>query len=259
MAAQKQTIIASTQKHLPIEDILDDLVLLADGSCCLILETTAINFGLLSEKEQDATIYAYAALLNSLSFPLQILIASQRKDISSYLDLLERQMRVTRDKTYRDKIKEYKVFVEKTVKTKKVLDKKFYLVIPFSSLELGVPQAIGGLLKKGQGLFDKDYIIRKAQTSLFPKRDHLIRQLNRLGLRARQLTTEELISLFYHLYNPGVEGQKLAPKSDYQVPIVSPARSESWKARESSSEEGASSHSEAKRASFAEATEGKGK
>ncbi|MBM3205847.1 hypothetical protein FJZ41_03315, partial [Candidatus Shapirobacteria bacterium] len=58
-------IRASTQDHLEIEDIKDDLVILKDGSCALVLSTTAINFGLLSEKEQEATIYAYAALLNS--------------------------------------------------------------------------------------------------------------------------------------------------------------------------------------------------
>ena len=77
----KIAIRASTQQHLDIEDIQDDLIILKDGSCCLVIAATAINFGLLSEREQDATIYAYAGLLNSLTFSIQIVIRSQRKDI----------------------------------------------------------------------------------------------------------------------------------------------------------------------------------
>jgi len=73
----------STQSHLDIEDIRDNLVILKDGSCCLILQTTAVNFSLLSEGEQDATIYSYAGLLNSLTYSVQILIKSQKKDINS--------------------------------------------------------------------------------------------------------------------------------------------------------------------------------
>ena len=72
-------IKASTQDHLDIEDVRDNLALLRDGSACLILQTTAVNFSLLSESEQDATIYAYAGLLNSLTFPIQIIIRSQKK------------------------------------------------------------------------------------------------------------------------------------------------------------------------------------
>ena len=76
-------ISAASQKHLPIADIVDDLIMYKDGGAAIILETTSLNFGLLSEKEQQAVIAAYAALLNSLSFAIQIVIRSQRKDISS--------------------------------------------------------------------------------------------------------------------------------------------------------------------------------
>jgi hypothetical protein len=84
--AQKQPVRGSTQQFIEIEDIMEDIVILKDGSCCLVIETTAVNFGLLSEEEQDALIYAYASFLNSLSFPLQVLILSKRMDISSYIE-----------------------------------------------------------------------------------------------------------------------------------------------------------------------------
>src|SRR3989339_890084 len=84
-------IRSTTQAHLPIEDIRNDIVIMKDGSSALIIEVSAVNFDLLSEREQDAIIYAYGALLNSLTFPVQILIRSQKKDISSYVELLEKE------------------------------------------------------------------------------------------------------------------------------------------------------------------------
>src|SRR3970040_242357 len=80
---------SSTQAHLPVADITDDLILYKDGGAALVMESTSLNFGLLSEKEQQAVIAAYAALINSLSFSLQIVIRTQRKDITSYMKYLE--------------------------------------------------------------------------------------------------------------------------------------------------------------------------
>src|SRR3990167_8520282 len=78
----------SSQGHLPIADITEDVVLYKDGGAALVMESTSLNFSLLSEKEQQAVIFAYAALLNSLSFSIQIVVRSQRKDITSYMDYL---------------------------------------------------------------------------------------------------------------------------------------------------------------------------
>ena len=79
---------ASTQEAIPIEDIRDNLVILKDGSAALILQVSALNFDLLSQREQEALIFAYGSLLNSLSFSIQIFIRSQKKDITGYLGLL---------------------------------------------------------------------------------------------------------------------------------------------------------------------------
>ncbi len=84
------TVRASTQEAIPIEDIRDDLVILKDGSAALILQISALNFDLLSQREQEALIFAYGSLLNSLSFSVQIFIRSQKKDITGYLGLLEK-------------------------------------------------------------------------------------------------------------------------------------------------------------------------
>lgn len=219
----KIPIRASTQEHLEIADIKDDIVLLKDGSCCLILKTTAINFGLLSEREQDATIYAYAALLNSLTFPIQIIIRSKKKDITSYLSLLDEEILKQRNPLLKNQMQKYRHFIEEIVKKNEVLDKEFFAVLPFSALELGATKAISSSLKKRKSLpFSKNYILERAKMNLFPKRDQMIRQFNRLGLKTRQLNSSELIQLFYSIYNPeAVRVQGLALNQDYATPLVS--------------------------------------
>lgn len=200
----KIAIKGTTQDHLQILDIKDDLVILKDGSVALIIQVSAVNFGLLSEQEQEAIIFAYAGLLNSLNFPIQIVVRSQQKDVSAYLALLEREMAKQKNPLIANQIAKYRDFIATTVKNNNVLDKKFYVAIPFSYLELGVGSAAGGLFKKKAKdilPLPADTIIEKARTALLPKRDHILRQLGRLGLRARQLTSSELLDLFYDIYN----------------------------------------------------------
>lgn len=193
MDISKIAIRGSTQDHLEIADIRDGLLLLKDGSVALVIQISAVNFGLLSEREQEAIIYAYAGFLNSLNFSVQIVIRSQQKDISKYIALLEDESKKQTNPLLVEQIKKYKDFVLQTVKENNVLDKKFYITIPFSSLELG-PKSV---VKK----IPAEEIIQKAKTALEPKRDHVLRQLGRLSLRARQLTTSELTDLFYEIYN----------------------------------------------------------
>lgn len=204
-------IKASTQEHLDIYTIKDHLVFLKDGSTALVLQSTAINFNLLSEEEQDATIYAYAGILNSLSFPLQIIIRSQRKNISDYLNLLDTQIKTTASQKIRESIIKYRQFVKSLVKENRVLEKRFYLVIPFSTAELGLTaKSFNPFAKQSQKPpFDLDYITEKASMTLYPRRDHLIRQFSRLGLRLKQLTTPELIDLFHLIYNQDVNSHYL--------------------------------------------------
>ena len=214
-------IRATTQEFLEIEDIIDDIVILTSGSAVLAIETTAVNFGLLSEEEQDALIYAYASFLNSLSFPLQVVILSKRMDISSYIEYLAAEERKATDPVMKERIQHYREFILSTIKENKVLEKKFYLVVPFSVLELGIKDSTKSLSAMRKNLpFGKDYILSRAKTSLFPKRDHILRQLGRIGLHGRQLTTQELVELFYNLYNPTVTGEKLGETSGYSKPIV---------------------------------------
>jgi len=205
----------TSQNFISVSDITNDLILFRDGGAAVVMESTSLNFGLLSEKEQQAVIAAYAALINSLSFPLQIMVRSQRKDISSYMDYLDDAEKKIKNEKLLGLMQNYKQFVSETVKKKNVLGKSFYMVIPFSPLELGVTKAIMSTAQRNKPLpYPKKYVIKKAKIVLYPKRDHLIRQARRLGIRLKQLNTSELISLVYSVFNPK---KPIVMKKDYEV------------------------------------------
>lgn len=198
-------IVSTTQEYLPVADITEDIVLYKDGGAAVVMESTSLNFGLLSEKEQEAVIAAYAALLNSLSFSLQILVRTQRKDISSYLKYLDDAAGKIENPKLASIMENYRSFIVDSIKKKNVLGKKFYMIVPFSALELGVTKSFLSVTKRQGPLpFPKSYVIKKAKIVLYPRRDHLIRQAGRLGIRLRQLTTNELVELFYAVYSPEI-------------------------------------------------------
>jgi len=217
MSVQKPTspVKATTQQFIEIEEIQDDVVLLKDYSAVLVIEISAVNFWLLSSEEQMSIIYAYGSLLNSLSFPLQILILSKKMNISNYLDYLDQRIEKTKDEILKTRLKGYKEFIKNIVKKNTVLEKRFFFVIPFSPLELGISGVNTSYLKK-------DYVLSRAKTSLYPKRDHLLRLLAKIGLSGKVLQKQELTELFYNLYNPSPTGRPLAPVESYtDVVLVS--------------------------------------
>jgi len=223
MPDQITPIRSTTQKFTEIEDIQNDIVLFSDGSSAALLTVSAVNFSLLSQREQEAMIYAYAGVLNSLSFPIQLIIRSQHKDIRAYLKLLEDQEAIQKNPKLQKSIHGYRNFVAATVKEKEVLDKKFYLVIPFSALELGVsPSVFFGSKKRGLP-YKKSYIYERALAVLTPKVDNLIRLLAKVGLRAKQLTGEQIAQLYFSFYNPDIAPPLIQlDKNKDDVTVVKP-------------------------------------
>lgn len=213
---------ASTQEHLDIEDITENMVILKTGNVAIIMSASAVNFDILSEAEQDATIYAYAAFLNSLSFPLQVIIRSKKADITTYYHHLENSMKEQPNPDLKRQIQKYMEFIQATVQQKTILDKQFYLIITFSPLELGLRGLKKTPANKNKS---KAQIISNAKVNLFPKRDHIIKQAARLGLTAEQLSTKELIELFYDIYNPAPTGTQriILDTAAYDAPMVKPA------------------------------------
>ncbi|PIZ00259.1 hypothetical protein COY62_03540 [bacterium (Candidatus Howlettbacteria) CG_4_10_14_0_8_um_filter_40_9] len=223
MAAKKPT--ASTQQHLDIDDIRDDIVILKNGNAVVILQTTAVNFDLLSEREQDAMIFAYAALLNSLTYPIQVLVRSKRLDISTYLHHLDEAKQKAINQRLFNQIELYTNFIRDLVSKNQVLDKRFYIVIPYATTTLNQALTLPSLVKKREPVEDKWHTLEKAKTNLGPKIEHLTKQISRIGVKARLLPTEELVEFFFDLYNADISREQKAALNtqEYTTPIVEPA------------------------------------
>src|SRR6266480_3908310 len=137
-----QKVQASTQKFTQIQDIIDDVVLFDGGGACLVIEVSSTNFALLSSDEQEAKIQAYASFLNSLTFSIEILINNRRVNITSYISLLDDEIVKLDDPLIIQYMQLYKSFIEQLVKENIVLDKRFYIIIPYSYLEGGAVKTI---------------------------------------------------------------------------------------------------------------------
>lgn len=219
-----KAIKSTTQEFLDVYDIVNDMVLLKDGTAAVILRVGTMNFSLLAEQEQDAVIFTYGSLLNSLNYPIQINIQSQTKDATKYLRLLDDQISKASSDRKATLIKQYRDFVAALIKERNVLQKSFYIIVPASPGEMGLITPSSVL--PGKNAFDinsveKNILIEKAVNLLEPRTDHLTSQFNRLGLYVRQLSTQEIIQNFYINYNPeAIEGQEISSSENYTTPLV---------------------------------------
>ncbi len=201
-AKTRSKVTSSTQDHLAIRDIIDDLIITKTNSVALVIQTNAVNFALLSEQEQINKISGFAGLLNSLSFPIQILITTRRIDITKYLEFLKNQENNTMTKELKEQLAIYQRFVKNLIVQNDVLDKNFYIVIShYGSGNVTNPIQIAKAQNTGV-MYNKRNLIEKGKAQLYFKRDHILKQLTRMGLTGHQLATSQLIDLFYDIYNP---------------------------------------------------------
>jgi hypothetical protein len=191
----KKKVHSTTQDFTEIVDISDDIVFFKGGNACMIAEASSVNFFLLSTDEQNARLYGYMSLLNSLSSYIQILIVSRRIDLGNYLKHLDEKISSVRNPKIAEQLSLYRDFIRDLIKGEGLLDKKIYIIIPFSQLELGATAAGQAGVKKSLSLNDR------VKSGLVAKRNNVITQVERMGLTARPLNTDELIKLFYELFN----------------------------------------------------------
>jgi len=198
----------STQEHINIARIQDGVIITKDGGMRIILLVSAVNFALKSEQEQNALIFQYQNFLNSLTFPIQIVIQSRQLDLTGYLARLETQLTNETNELLQIQIQDYMEFVKRLITIANIMDKKFFIVIPYDP---------GNLIRRG--FFDKVFNRQKTAPDIsLPEfkhfRDELLQRANvimgglsPIGIRSIPLDTQQLIELFYQTFNPE-EGQK---------------------------------------------------
>ena len=193
----------STQKYLNISEVKDNVLVLRDGSLRAVITVSSTNFALKSEDEQNALTGAFQGFLNSLDFPVQILIHSRILDINGYLDKLRALAAGQTNELLRIQMAEYIEYVGKLVEYASIMSKSFYVVVPYSSSP--VTESLGGKIKKilnpaarVAGAYED---FEKAKVKLEERVNHAVSELGGMGLRSIVLKTGELVELLYMSYN----------------------------------------------------------
>lgn len=203
----------SVQQYLDIAEIRDDLVMLKDKSFRAVLALSSINFALKGEDEQNALIAAYAQFLNSLEYPVQIVIQSRRLNIDEYLGRLKAAEKQQTNDLLRMQITDYISFIKELVELGQIMSKRFYVVVPYSPVSdkrKSFWSRLTELLSPLSTAKVKSERLEQYKAALVQRVSHVESGLASLGLKTQMLDTQALIELYYRVYNPDLsEIQKI--------------------------------------------------
>ena len=197
----------AAQEFVDIAEIKDGVAVLKNGTLRAVLMVSSINFDLKSTQEQEAIVANYQNFLNSLDFPLQVVISSRKLDIGPYLAMLDIKEKEQPNELLRFQIAEYHNFVKQMVDASDIMTKSFFIIIPFALTEgkkEGFIDRIRTALNPKQIMLEKKMEFEGYKNQLWQRVDHVMAGLEGTGIRMTPLSTEELIELYYNAYNPGV-------------------------------------------------------
>lgn len=215
-----KTSSRASQEFVPIKEVRDGIVILKNGSLRLILMASSLNFALKSQDEQTAIIMQYQNFLNSLDFYLQILVRSRPININSYIDYLKETEKTQTNELLKIQTREYIEFIKTMVETTSIVSKSFYISVPFNPPVLELKDAGNVFVKIKQMLIkpklepeqqEEEKMFEEYREQLIQRGEVVRQELSRLGVRTAPLDTEEVIELFYELYNPGEEEKSKIP------------------------------------------------
>jgi len=197
-ALQKSKTKRSSRSQIAIEGVQNDILILPHGHYRTILQVSSINFELKSEEEQDAIIDTYESFLNSIGTNLQILIRTREIDMDRYLEDLRERLDGETETVYRKQLTNYDEFIRSLISTNKILTRHFYVIIPFAATA------------------KTDFELIKEQLNL--KTDIVAKGMTRLGMHTRQLSSLEILDLFYSFYSP--TQAKVQPLTEQTLQLI---------------------------------------
>lgn len=206
--------VQSTKQLVGVANIIDNIVLLKNGSLRAVIEVSAINFELRSEGEQIAILQNFQRFINSIDFPLQIVVHSRKLNIDEYIKLIDQSINTLTNELLKIQAAEYSKFVKDLSDLSNIMSKKFYIVVPFYVFEVpsksGIAQSLKSIFKPSavvKELTPEQLEIYKSQ--LLQRTELIFDGLIGVGLKAKTLERDDLMNLFYGLYNP-------SSKSDFK-------------------------------------------
>lgn len=214
----------STQRFVPISEIRNDTVLLKKGGLRAVLDVEALNFNLKSETEQQGIISGYESFINTLSFPLQIVIRSTKVNIDPYIASIRERANRQENELLREQTDSYATFVEKIVEVADIMQKRFLVVVPLDDAEekksplsqffswIGIDDSASKITYRRKHFSEKSAKLKD--------RVNLVDAgLRNIGLITRRMTTMELIELYYQIYNPKTSQEQKLPRDLNTSPI----------------------------------------
>lgn len=192
----------ATQQFLEVEQIREGVIVLRNKALRGVIMVSSLNFALKSEDEQTATIYQFQNFLNSLDFSLEIVVQSRRLNITGYLDKLKEFEEKQENELLKTQIAEYRKFVNDLIAGGQILAKNFFVIVPFTLIEIpGMKEIKGKLGKTAEPTLTEEQF-QRAKSQLWQRMEFVALGLRRCGLQCVPLNSPELIELFWGLYHP---------------------------------------------------------
>jgi len=204
----------STQQHIQIAEIRDNVLVLKNGGLRTILKTSSINFNLKSEAEQNSIIYSYQSFLNMLEHPIQILVRSKKLEIDEYLEKIRGFGEKQQNPLLKKQTFEYAEYIKKLIEYADIMEKEFYVIVPYDPPRAERKGIFRNFLRY-MSTRDSVVEIKRRHTEFEQLKKGLNQRVNvvrtgleQLGLKIDELTTHEIIELFYKTYNPGISREE---------------------------------------------------
>ena len=195
--------VPSTQELLPFKEIKDGVMILRSSALRGVLMVSSLNFALKSAEEQEAIIFQFQNFLNSLDFSTQMIVQSRRVNLTGYLDKLRDLEEQQKDKLLKIQTADYRRFIAKLIQQGTIMNKRFFVVVPYTLAELEISAPIKELFqRKEKGAIMTEAVFQRARTQLYQRMEFLAIGLRRCSLLAAPLTSAELIELLWSIYHP---------------------------------------------------------
>lgn len=211
----------STQEIIDIAEIKDDVVVLKDGTIRSVLMVSSVNFALKNHDEQESIINGYYSFLNSILYPLQIVIQSRPIDIEEYLEKLDKLAKQQTNELLRMQTLDYLQFIKELLELQAIMTKKFYVIVPYSSIsntKKNFFTRISDALSPSRMISVKQKTFIKYKEQLYRRVGSIQEGLASMGIQAVPLDTASLIELYYNSYNPEIaKNQKLKDLEKIQI------------------------------------------
>jgi len=212
----------NTQDYLSLSDIKDGIIIGRDGSLCIILLCSAINFDLKTEEEQEILVAQYQNFLNSLEFPIQVVIQSRKMELGPYIDKLEERKKKIQNELLHFQLEDYINFLKELISKVDIMKKRFYAVVPYYPPVISAPTSWEQMLHGRPSKKLTETQFNSFKKEVLQRAGVIASALGSMGLRCIQLDDKELIELFYGSYNPGVVEEDKASKAlEFEASIKS--------------------------------------